>query len=441
VPNPPANGDLPVISLFSGALGLDLGLEQAGLDLRVAVESDRWAANTIRRNRPDLPVIQRKIEDVSTSEILEAAGLQVGEAFLVSAGPSCQAFSTAGARRSLDDPRGTLFREFLRVVDEAKPRFFVMENVRGVLSAAVRHRPLAERGPGFPPLQPEEQHGSAFRLICSELAATGYYGVFDLLNTADYGVAQTRLRLVFIGSRDGEAVDLPDATHAETPRPRRRGWQTLRDVIGDLNGEAEDVLSLQPSYRRFLHHVPEGGNWRDLPENLQREALGRAFDSWGGRVGFFRRLRWDRPAPALTTRPNSRATMLIHPEADRPLSVREYAAIQGFPDHWEFDGQFGSQYKQIGNAVPVALGRALGEALLDTAARDDRRASRQGVVACADPVLLQRFNARPRTVLNPPRMRSDRTVKEETRDARAWTVLHGGALREPLDVVLLDDVA
>ncbi|MEA2703047.1 MAG: (cytosine-5)-methyltransferase 1, partial [Actinomycetota bacterium] len=137
-----------VVSLFSGALGLDLGLEAAGFEVRVAVEANRNAAETIRKNRPDIPVIERRIEQVTTEEILAEAGLEPGEPTVVSAGPSCQAFSTAGQRGSVADPRGELFRQFLRVVREARPRFFVMENVRGVLSAAVRHRPLSERGPG-----------------------------------------------------------------------------------------------------------------------------------------------------------------------------------------------------------------------------------------------------------------------------------------------------
>src|SRR5689334_10327475 len=155
--------DLPVISLFSGAMGLDLGLEEAGLRVAVAVECNPTAVATIRANRPGLPVIDRKIEDVTTAEILEAAGLKKEEAFAVVGGPSCQAFSTAGQRSSLSDPRGTLFQHFARVVKEAQPHFFAMENVRGLLSAAVKHRSLKERGPGYPTLEPDEELGSALK--------------------------------------------------------------------------------------------------------------------------------------------------------------------------------------------------------------------------------------------------------------------------------------
>src|SRR5580704_8171094 len=189
-----------IISLFSGALGLDLGLENAGFEIRVAVEFNKFASATIRRNRPNLPVIEKDIEGLTTDEILKTAGLGRGEATLVTAGPSCQAFSTLGSRGSVSDPRGTLFRKFLRVVREARPRFFVMENVKGVLSAAVKHRPLEKRGPGFPPLAPEEELGSAFLLILKELKTLGYCITFDVVNAADYGVPQRRERVLFIGS-------------------------------------------------------------------------------------------------------------------------------------------------------------------------------------------------------------------------------------------------
>ena len=204
-----------VISLFSGALGLDLGLEQAGFEIRVAVECNRFAAETIGLNRPALPLLKERIEDLTTDEILKKAKLKRGEVTVVTGGPSCQAFSTAGTRGSMSDPRGAMFREFLRVVREARPRFFIMENVRGVLSAAVKHRPLNQRGPGFPALRADEELGSALKVILKELKALGYYVVFDLVNAADYGIPQARERVLFIGSRDGEQIEIPKRTHAK----------------------------------------------------------------------------------------------------------------------------------------------------------------------------------------------------------------------------------
>lgn len=408
---------LPVISLFSGAMGLDLGLEKAGFRVQVAVECDRFAAETIRRNRPDITVIQRRIEDVSTAEILEAAGLEPGEAALVTGGPSCQAFSTAGQRGSISDPRGILFHEFLRVVREARPRFFVMENVKGVLSAAIKHRPLIERGPGHPLLDEEEQLGSALLQILRALRKTGYLIVFDLLNSADFGVPQTRERVLFIGSRDGESIWTPSPTHSCDGSDGLPPWLTLRQALVDLDPGGHEYCQLPPSKKKWIEMVPEGGNWRDLPIHLQKEALGAAFVSWGGRSGFCRRLAWDRPAPALTTRPDSKATMLAHPEELRPLSVQEYARIQQFPDGWSLAGGLPQKYKQLGNAVPVGLGAAVGF-LLRTVMRKRKRIvlKRNGIIICTDPSRIQRLAARPQTVLNPQRMRGDKT----TSSARKW---------------------
>jgi DNA (cytosine-5)-methyltransferase 1 len=424
-----------VISLFSGALGLDLGLEAAGFELRAAVEADRRAAATILTNRSNLPLIAERIEDTTPNAIRSVARLGRKRPTLVTGGPSCQSFSTAGRRRSLDDERGNLFRYFLDVVQELQPRFFVMENVPGVLSAAVRHRPLAERGPGFPPLDPEEQHGSAIRLILDELSGLGYYVIFGLLNAADFGSAQRRTRLVFVGSRDGEDLRLPPPTHDQHGRDGLPRWRTLRDAVEDLDDPDPEFATLSETTTKLISQVPAGGNWRDLPKNLQREALGKAADSWGGRSGFYRRLAWDSPTPALTTNPISRATMFIHPDLDRPLSIREYARVQGFPDDWIFEGGLRDKYMQIGNAVPLALSEAIGRALSELIAGGKSGSrKRLGIVACADASLVERFNARPRTVLNPQRMRNVKGLAE----AREWMASLGGSKREPLDVTILE---
>jgi DNA (cytosine-5)-methyltransferase 1 len=421
-----------VVSLFSGALGLDLGMEHAGFDVRVAVECNRFAAETIRRNRPELPLLQRRIEDLSTREILTAAGLAKGVVTVVTGGPSCQAFSTAGQRGSIGDPRGVMFREFLRVVREARPRFFIMENVRGVLSAAVKHRPLNRRGPGYAAIAPEEELGSALRLILGELKALRYYVTFDVVNAADFGVPQTRERVLFIGSRDGEPVQIPRRTHAKVPTGDRLAWVTLREALKDLDDPAPVITEFCASKKRFLQLVPTGGNWRDLPPDLQREALGAAFVSWGGRVGFFRRLSWDKPAPALTTRPDSKATMFCHPTELRPLSVAEYARVQGFPDGWTFGGGPPQRYLQIGNAVPVRLGTAAGTALLEAMRR--RRRVPVGAVVCARDELLARLANRPATVLNPSRMRRYGAYKT----ARKWM---GGAKRSGILELVSNDAS
>ena len=398
--------NLPVISLFSGAMGLDLGLESAGFSVVVAVESNKYAVETIQQNRPELPVIQRRIEDVTTEEILSAAGLKPGDPVVVSGGPSCQTFSTAGKRGSLGDPRGNLFIHFLRVVREAKPRFFIMENVRGVLSAAVKHRPLKERGPGYPALEPDEELGSAFRVMTSKLEELDYYVIFDVLNAADYGVPQQRQRLVVIGSLLGENIRMPKRTHSKTAINGLPTWRSLSDAIGDLEEIDPEFSKFSPIKEKYFKQVPEGGNWRDLPSNMQQQALGKAFASWGGRSGFFRRLSLDQPSPALTTHPDGKATSFCHPKDLRPLSVREYARVQQFPDTWAFSGTVRKKYEQIGNAVPLGLGEAIGNAV-QKAMRSRKKAQRKGKVQCWNIDLLAKLSSRPRTILNPPRVRND----------------------------------
>ena len=151
--------DRNVVSLFSGVMGLDLGLEAAGFRTAVAVETNRYAVETLKANRPKLPIIHKAIEQVSSDEVLSRVGLSSKDVCVITGGPCCQSFSTVGSRGSIADPRGGLFRHFIRLVSEIRPRFFVMENVKGILSAAVKHRYLNERGAGNPPLHPDEDWG------------------------------------------------------------------------------------------------------------------------------------------------------------------------------------------------------------------------------------------------------------------------------------------
>lgn len=420
--------DRTLISLFSGAMGLDLGLEAAGLRTVVAVEKSKMAVETIRLNMGDeFPVFEEAIEGVETDEILDFAELGVGEAFALTGGPCCQSFSTVGKRRSLSDAgRGTLFRHFKRIVSEARPRFFIMENVKGMLSAAVRHRPLDKRGPGYPPLAPDEELGSALRVIRTELAELGYYVIFGLVNCADYGVAQKRLRLVFLGSRDGEDIFIPKPTHSKKGEKGTRRWVNLQEAIAGIKGEPE-FTPFKPNRAKLLSHLKAGENWRNLPKELHRAALGAAADTWGGRSGFCRRLAWDSPAPTLTTDPIGRAATLCHPTELRPLSVQEYARLQQFPDGWKFAGLTSQKYIQIGNAVPAGLGLMIGDMLIEVADRTDKeglpkdvRARRGRVMADAE--LETWIKNRRRTQLHPPWKRKKKGGAEA---ARNWMAMVG----------------
>lgn len=407
-----------MVSLFSGALGLDIGLEYAGFKPTVAVEKSNIAVETIKANRPKIHVFRESIEKVSSDSILKAAQVKKSEVCLVSGGPCCQSFSTVGNRGSLGDPRGSLFREFTRIVDETRPRFFIMENVKGILSAAVKHRTLNERGPGNPPLSSDEELGSALRVILDEFAKLGYYVIYGLLNCADYGVPQNRLRVIFLGSRDGEDIYLPRPTHSKTPVKGKLPWVSLREAIGNMNEKKPEYTPFPEDRLKFLRQLREGQNWTHLPEKYQEEALGAAFDSWGGRGGFCRRLKWDAPSPTLTTSPIGRATSLCHPTKLRPLSVREYAVLQQFPKEWEFKGSTQQKYTQIGNAVPVGLGIAIGKSLKSTMRKTAKfgipkgASKRKGTVQCADNELENRLKTRRKTQLHPVRLLKSSDTKE-----------------------------
>jgi len=364
-----------LISLFTGAMGLDLGFEMAGFEVRVAVDIDRWVCETIRANRPNLPIINADIRRVDTKLILEKACLKVGEPTVVTGGPPCQAFSTAGKRESINDARtdkgGDLVFEFLRVVREAKPKFFVFENVTGVLSAALRHISFYERiKRKKQEIPPEARLGTAFEKILNEFKETGYRIKWAVLNAADYGVPQQRKRLFIVGSRENIDIPFPpEPTHAhpgslDVISGKKKPWLTLRDAIWNLRDRKDLEYIPFPSWGRYLRYVPPGGCWVDIPKELQKEAMGGAYRSQGGRRGFFRRLSWDKPAPTLVTSPVMKATCLCHPDYDRPLSVEEYMRIQCFPDGWKLVGPTNTKYKMLGEAVPPPLGYVVAKCIL-----------------------------------------------------------------------------
>lgn len=350
-----------VISLFSGAMGLDIGLAKAGLNIAIGQDFDAACVATMRANGHK--VLGGDIRDIDPADLLEQVGLMQGEPFLICGGPPCQPFSTAGKRLGINDPRGSLFMDFIRMIDYIRPRFFIMENVKGIMSAPLKHVPLAERDKN----DPKQHLGTVLDVILSEFQNLGYKTVYGILDAVNYGVPQFRERFVLIGSRDNEGIFLPIPTHFQTHQDAAYRWQTLKDTIEDLEYNYGECAAFSKDRLAFLQLVPEGGNWRDLPLGLKQEAMGGAYESGGGKVGFYRRLSYSQPSPTLVTSPVQKATMMCHPTQDRPLSIREYARIQQFPDNWAFMGTSAAKYRQIGNAVPVGLALALGKAVLSVA--------------------------------------------------------------------------
>ena len=206
------------------------------------------------------------------------------------------------------------------------------------------------------------------------------------MNAADYGVPQKRRRVVFIGSRDGEEIDLPKPTHRDPSSDnhhRLADWITLGTALEGV--ESKNWYQFSDDRKKYLRRLKAGQNWRQLPPNLQRQALGAAYVSWGGRSGFCRRLSWEEPAPTLTTEPDGRATTLCHPSKLRPLSVEEYAVLQQFPKSWQFAGSVRQRYTLIGNAVPLGLGKSIGLMLRSVMERDAKpQKTLLGKVVCAD---------------------------------------------------------
>ncbi len=352
-----------VISLFSGAMGLDIGLGKAGLNVVIGQDFEPSCVETMKANGHN--VLGGDIREIKPEKLLELTGLHVGEPFMICGGPPCQPFSTAGKRLGINDPRGSLFMDFIRMIDYIRPRFFVMENVKGLVSSPLKHVSAKERVRD----DPEQKLGTVLDVILSEFNKLGYKTVYGILDAVNYGVPQFRERFVLIGSRDNEDIFLPLPTHFQMHQNPDYRWKTVGEAIKDLENDPGKYTPLSDDRKKYLHMVPEGGNWKDLPEEVIPVAMGGAYESGGGKVGFYRRLSYKQPSPTITTSPAQKATMLCHPIQDRPLSIKEYARIQQFPDDWKFTGTISAQYRQIGNAVPVGLAEAIGRAVISTANR------------------------------------------------------------------------
>ena len=360
-----------VISFFSGAMGLDIGLQKAGLNVKIGQDYDMACIDTMRANGHR--VIGGDIRNIDPQDMLSAAGLSVGEPFLVCGGPPCQPFSTAGKRLGINDPRGSLFMDYIRMIDYIRPRFFIMENVKGLMSAPLI--PLHQTSKdnqltlfdNASDVKINKECNSVLDVILGEFSRLGYKTVYGILDAVNYGVPQFRERFVLIGSRDYEDVFLPLPTHFQFHQNKKYQWHTLKEAIGDLENETGECAGFGPDRTRLLELVPEGGNWRDLPPDIVAQAMGGAYRSGGGKVGFYRRLSYSQPSPTLVTSPIQKASMLCHPKFNRPLSVHEYKRIQQFPDDWRFTGTITAKYRQIGNAVPVGLAKAIGQAILSVA--------------------------------------------------------------------------
>lgn len=369
-----------VISLFTCGMGMDLGFEKAGFQTVYTNDIAKFACDTIKMNHPNVLCDKGDITKISTADILCKTNLRKGEVDVIIGGPPCQSFSTAGMRRGFEDKRGMALIEFIRVVKEAKPKFFVFENVAGLKSMAKKHVPFYERiTKEENKLTKEQKAGSLFQEILTEFhKIAGYKIEWQILNASDFGVPQKRKRLILIGSRiaDPKQVFHEIQKNANWADPRlaqkenKKPWRTLRDALAGLEDTTKECTNF-PKWGKYLKYVPPGGCWVDLPNKVKKEAMGGAADTddpkrkgkQGGRRGFYRRLSWDQPSPTLVTSPSQMATCICHPDEDRPLTIREYARIQGFPDDWDFVGSTSQKYRMIGEAVPVGLAEVIAKTI------------------------------------------------------------------------------
>lgn len=329
------NHSYSVLELFAGAGGLAIGLEKAGLKCVALNEIDHWAAQTLRQNRPHWKVIEDDVRNISFSDCH-------GKIDVVTGGFPCQAFSYAGKKLGIEDARGTLFYEFARVVDETKPLICVGENVRGLLN---------------------HDEGRTLEGMKSILDDIGYKPIDPrILKAIFYNVPQKRERLILVGIRKDIDIDF------QYPKPYKKIY-TLKDALkkGELfpTDVPESAGTFYPKRKReILEKVPPGGYWRDLSLDLQKEYMQKSFFLGGGKTGMARRMSWEEPSLTLTCSPAQKQTERCHPDETRPFTVREYARIQTFPDDWQFAGSVSNQYKQIGNAVPVNLGKEIGYSIV-----------------------------------------------------------------------------
>jgi len=346
----------PIVALgfFSGAMGLDIGMKNAGIEAVLACENNKACRMTIERNNPEIALIGN-IEKYDAATILQMAKIPKDRKVdVIFGGPPCQAFSTAGARRGFDDHRGNVFLIYLDIISEIRPTYVVIENVRGLLSTPY---PYGESN--------EPPKGGAMLVILEKLKSIGYSVSFELYNSANFGAPQIRERVVVIAKLGNEKVPYLTPTHSEKPEHGLPAWRTLNDALSNLTSNKHNHINFPEERLKYYRILKEGQYWKHLPEDLQKEAMGKSYYLGGGKTGFLRRLSFKKPSPTLVTNPAMPATDLGHPIEDRPLSVEEYACIQEFPNDWKICGGILDQYKQIGNAVPIKLGEAIGKAIID----------------------------------------------------------------------------
>lgn len=317
------------IEVCAGAGGLGLGFLEAGFTPILVNEIDKNCCKTLRENHPDMHIVEQDMQSLDLDQYAGKVDALIG-------GVPCQSFSVLGRKKGLDDPRGQLILQFGELIRICKPKIFMIENVKGLVT---------------------HMKGKTFASVIDLLKKDGDYNVvYKVLNAKDFGVPQSRERVFIVGVR----IDIQKSFIFPTPLQDKI---CLRDVL--TNVPYSKGILYSPKMRLLMELIPEGGNWCDLPEDKQRLCVTEKYIKSGGCNGICKRLSMDGICPTLTTSPNTKLTGRGHPTENRPLTIREYARIQTFPDTYSFVGGVGSQYKQIGNAVPVKLAYAMATQIME----------------------------------------------------------------------------
>lgn len=316
------------IEVCSGCGGLSTGLIQSGFSPLLLNDIDKNCCDTLKRNHPNVFVIQASLDQLDLTKYKKRVDVLAG-------GIPCQSFSFAGKQKGIEDPRGRLFQHFVDLLRQCEPKVFLIENVKGLVS---------------------HNKGETMRFIIRQLQLNDAYKVYyKVLNAKDFQVAQHRERVFIIGVSQKYTHDY------QFPEPIRQSL-VLKDVLNNVppsNGYQYNDKKIQ-----YFQRIPQGGCWIDLPVPLQKEYLGKSYYSTGGKRGILKRLSMNHVSLTLLCSPSQKQTERCHPLENRPLTVREYARIQGFKDSYVFCGSLSSQYRQIGNAVPINLGYHIGRSIL-----------------------------------------------------------------------------
>lgn len=318
------------IEVCAGAGGLSSGLIRAGFDPVLINELDKNCCETLKLNHPGVPVVAGSFTQLDFTEYINKVDLLTG-------GVPCQSFSQAGKRKGLEDCRGGLMMSFIELVHLIRPKIFMIENVKGLMT---------------------HNKGETLGTILEQFDPELYEIQFRVLNAVHYGVPQKRERIFIVGLLRSEGLSF------RFPIENKEKIATVGDALEGVPSSPGYKYSEEK--KRLFEMIPQGGCWVNLPEDLQKTYLGKSYQSGGGKRGILHRLSMKKPCLTLLCSPSQKQTERCHPTETRPLTIREYARIQTFPDNYEFRGSVSAQYKQIGNAVPVDLAYQIGIELFNT---------------------------------------------------------------------------